>query len=29
MAPLLGYAVAQKLTKTNYSLQKVQVLPIL
>jgi hypothetical protein len=29
MAPLLGYAVVEKLTKTNYSLWKVQVLHIL
>jgi hypothetical protein len=29
MAPLLGYAITEKLTKTNYSLYKAQVLPIL
>jgi hypothetical protein len=28
-APLLGYVVTEKLTKTNYSLWKAQVLPIL
>jgi hypothetical protein len=28
-APLLGYIIAEKLNKTNYSLWKVRVLPIL
>jgi hypothetical protein len=28
-APLLGYVITEKLTKTNYSLWKAQVLPIL